>query len=232
MTPKDEIPQDDTVSVSTDLTRRELLTGSAVLAISVVLGGVPTAAGAASPLDKDLREHVKTVVVIYAENRSFNNLFAQFPGLARPMDGIDTKEFVQTDRDGNSVLAKLPKIWDGLLAQPQTIDGNTYNIAADAFGYPGFVAPLLSKPDADQRRQERSVRRLGGLRRTGDGPLRHRQHVAVAAVEGRQRIHLVRQLLHGRLRRLVPQPFHANCRRVALLSQRGQQPGQGGRLGG
>ena len=27
-------------------------------------------------LDKKLREQVKTVVVIYAENRSFNNLFA------------------------------------------------------------------------------------------------------------------------------------------------------------
>ena len=30
-------------------------------------------------LDKALHDQVKTVVVIYAENRSFNNLFADFP---------------------------------------------------------------------------------------------------------------------------------------------------------
>lgn len=115
-----------------DLSRRELLAGAAAVGTAAALGGLGSSAQAAS-LDRDLAHHVKTVVVIYGENRSFNNLFAGFPGLANPLHEADASRFAQTDRDGKTVLAKLPKIWDGLLSQPQTIAGKSYNIAADAF---------------------------------------------------------------------------------------------------
>ena len=59
-----------------------------------------------------LRAKVKTVVVIYAENRSFDNLFGHFPGanglaqaVARP----------QLDRDGRP-LPTLPPTWGGVTA--------------------------------------------------------------------------------------------------------------------
>ena len=66
-----------------------------------------------------LRERVNTIVVIYAENRSFDNLFGRFPG-ARGIgdvlgkDGKPTAAYgVQKDRDG-SVLRELPKTWGGV----------------------------------------------------------------------------------------------------------------------
>ncbi|MDR5813955.1 MULTISPECIES: acid phosphatase [unclassified Caballeronia] len=57
---------------------------------------------------------VKNVVVIYAENRSFDNLYGHFPG-ANGLQNVTTANSQQLDRDG-SVLATLPTIWTGLTA--------------------------------------------------------------------------------------------------------------------
>ncbi|MBN3725004.1 acid phosphatase [Burkholderia sp. Ac-20379] len=57
---------------------------------------------------------VKNIVVIYAENRSFDNLYGAFPG-ANGTANIDANAAVQLDRDGTK-LATLPKIWGGLTA--------------------------------------------------------------------------------------------------------------------
>ena len=51
-------------------------------------------------LDKKLHEQVKTIVVIYAENRSFNNLFANFPGVEKPLSALKPADYQQRDRDG------------------------------------------------------------------------------------------------------------------------------------
>ncbi|MEB0015243.1 alkaline phosphatase family protein, partial [Glaciimonas sp. Cout2] len=72
----------------------------------------PPLTGAA--LDQALRDNVKTVVVIYAENRSFNNLFGNFPGVEKPMADLDPVEYQQRDRDGK-VLEGLPPVWGGVL---------------------------------------------------------------------------------------------------------------------
>ena len=93
------------------------------------------------------------------------------------------------------------------------------------------VSPLLREPDADQRRQERQVRRVGGFGRPRDGPLLAQRRQA-AAVEDRAAIHARRQLLHGRVRRLVPEPPVARLRVHADLSERGQEPGGRLDLGG
>ena len=67
-----------------------------------------------------LQKNVKTIVVIYAENRSFDNLFGKFPGangVATVMgsDGKPKSAYIpQKDRDGVTVLATLPKTWQGV----------------------------------------------------------------------------------------------------------------------
>lgn len=71
---------------------------------------------------------MKNVVVVFAENRSFNNLFANFPGLENPLSAVKPEQTQQRDRDG-SLLAKLPPIWGGILqVGPQTLDGVTYPV--------------------------------------------------------------------------------------------------------
>ena len=68
-----------------------------------------------------LRAEVKNIVVIYAENRAFDNLYGHFPG-ANGLDAVvdrhgnPTKAYhPQLDRDG-SVLATLPQTWGGVTA--------------------------------------------------------------------------------------------------------------------
>lgn len=84
------------------------------------------AAMASGPLDAALRRNVKTVVVIYGENRSFNNLFADFPGLQRPLSALQPGDFAQRDRDG-TLLAQLPPTWGGVVqVGNQSVEGVAY----------------------------------------------------------------------------------------------------------
>ena len=127
----DSIPQP-----SVDSSRRRFLGGAAVLGVGATLsacGNTSEAPGkpVARPLtpqelDKTLHDQVKTVVVIYAENRSFNNLFADFPGVEKPLSALSATDTQQRDRDG-SLLTTLPPTWGGVLqVGPQTVDGVTY----------------------------------------------------------------------------------------------------------
>lgn len=73
-----------------------------------------------SELTRALTQQVRNVVVIYAENRSFDNLYGHFPGangLSTVVDqaGRPTRAYVpQKDRDGMTVLGVLPKTWGGV----------------------------------------------------------------------------------------------------------------------
>jgi len=84
----------------------------------------------AGSLDAKLKAHVKNVVVIYLENRSFNNLFADFPGLVQPLSALPAGAALQKDRDG-SVLPELPKIWGGMVPARQNIGGKDFIIRED-----------------------------------------------------------------------------------------------------
>jgi acid phosphatase len=70
-------------------------------------------------------EQVQTVVVIYAENRGFDNLYGLFPG-ANGIPGVNPSASgsvtAQKDFDG-STLAALPPVWGGVTAagQPVTV---------------------------------------------------------------------------------------------------------------
>lgn len=56
--------------------------------------------------------HIQTVVVIYAENRSFDNLYGTFPG-ANGLTRAPRKSVVQIDRDGKPMRG-LPAVWGGI----------------------------------------------------------------------------------------------------------------------
>ncbi len=134
--------------------RRDLLGG-----LGLGLAGLFTPAGPAEARptakktahgvsDADLKAHIKTVVVIFAENRSFNNLFADFPGLQAPLKDVPPERYSQRDRDG-TVLTTLPKIWGGLIKEPQVVNHQTYQ--ADEADITGLANKpfALTTPDGD-----------------------------------------------------------------------------------
>ncbi len=96
------------------------------LCFTVVLGAcathsVPPPTSGADPATAALRANVGTIVVIYAENRAFDNLYGNFPGARGLSEVIDADGRplpayrAQLDRDG-SVLATLPPTWGGVTA--------------------------------------------------------------------------------------------------------------------
>jgi acid phosphatase len=113
--------------------RRRIFQAAAAVGLSASLPAVAEAAAAGHPrvvkgsLDAKLQAHVKNVVVIFLENRSFNNLFANFPGVAEPLAEMPAAAALQKDRDG-SVLPVLPKVWGGIVPGRQNIGGKDYQI--------------------------------------------------------------------------------------------------------
>ncbi|CAB3767602.1 acid phosphatase [Paraburkholderia solisilvae] len=122
-----------------DPERRRVLTGIAAVGAGLVLAGCQTSAQTSTSttaksaadlrLDAALHDQVKNIVVIYAENRSFANLYGNFPGLQQPLDAVRPEAYVQFDRDGITPLPRLPAIWGGLVPQAQTVDGKRYAIS-------------------------------------------------------------------------------------------------------
>jgi acid phosphatase len=114
--------------------RRRIFEAAAAIGLA---SSLPLIADAAKPakivkgsLDAKLKAHIKTVVVIYLENRSFNNLFANFPGTAYPLSEVTPAQAQQLDRNGVP-LTTLPKIWGGLVPGQQNIGGKDYLIKED-----------------------------------------------------------------------------------------------------
>jgi acid phosphatase len=72
--------------------------------------------------DTQTMSQIQNIVIIYAENRSFDGLFGNFPGAHGLNDVVDangnpkTAYVPQKDRDGTTVLAKLPQTWGGVTA--------------------------------------------------------------------------------------------------------------------
>lgn len=131
--------------------RRQLLKGAALASLSGgLLASTATSTAAGQPakattLDAKLKQHIQNVVIIYLENRSFNNLFANFPGLEKPLSGLNADAYLQKDRDG-SVLPQLPKIWGGMVPRSQNIGGKQYSIGEDKItGLPN--APFTLKDE-------------------------------------------------------------------------------------
>jgi acid phosphatase len=107
---------------------------------------VPMIAGLAPPSSGAGIESIENIVVIYAENRSFDNLYGSFPG-ANGLSAVTPEDYAQRDRDG-SLLKQLPPIWGGLTAkgvEPSVSQAQTEHLANAPFAIDdakGFNLPL------------------------------------------------------------------------------------------
>ncbi|SFL91651.1 acid phosphatase [Rugamonas rubra] len=134
MKDQDRDQQNPTADQPSNPSRRRIFQAASAAGL---VGALPAMADAAparklakGSLDAKLKAHVKNVVVIYLENRSFNNLFANFPGVASPLSAVPAAASAQKDRDG-SVLPTLPKVWGGIVPTPQDIGGKKYVLNED-----------------------------------------------------------------------------------------------------
>ncbi|MGQ5525297.1 acid phosphatase [Chitinimonas sp. PSY-7] len=135
-------PVDTTAETTIDPSRRKLLQGLATVTLGSALPASATPGtvqprttakqkpGHGGNRDKALKESIKTVVVIYLENRSFNNLFGDFPGVASPMSALTAERYRQIDRNGQP-FTTLPKVWGGMVQRRQEIGGQSYLIGEE-----------------------------------------------------------------------------------------------------
>lgn len=130
--------------------RRRLLGGFAIAGATLAMAGCQpfgerssgsSASDDNASIDAQLRQHIQHVVVLYAENRSFNNLFAGFAGLQHPLNALDSPEYPQRDRDGR-LFDTLPPIWGGMVPRAQTVNERDYHIEETA------ITGLANRPFA------------------------------------------------------------------------------------
>ncbi|MEX3691183.1 acid phosphatase [Paraburkholderia sp. BR14263] len=137
--PRNGRPEEPSIPAGPDdPARRRVLGGLAAVGVGLALGGceTPAQSAAGAPrsaadarVDAALRDQVRQIVVIYAENRSFVNLYGNYPGVQTPLANVSAERYAQLDRDGKTPLPQLPKIWGGLVPQAQELDGKRYMIA-------------------------------------------------------------------------------------------------------
>ena len=142
MAPQTSDTSDDTANnTPVDPSRRRLLGGIALAGAALATTGCQIQRDAkksgiigkaddpreAAALDAALRENIDHVVVIYPENRSFNNMFGHFPGLESPLEALKPEQYRQIDRDGKT-LTKLPPIWRGMVPQKQVVEHRTWQV--------------------------------------------------------------------------------------------------------
>ncbi len=106
--------------------REHLLTRSRLIGSMTAVAAACFSSAAYGGDDVDattrFQSRVKNVVVVYAENRSFDNLFGNFPGANGLLDStgkVRTDFESQKDRDGSIVLKTLPPVWGGATAPGQ-----------------------------------------------------------------------------------------------------------------
>src|SRR6476661_4712502 len=76
---------------------------------------------AAAPQKQAALERIDTIVVIYAENHSFDNMYGMFPG-ANGVANASEAQKVQRDHDGKP-LATLPPVYTSGKADPKFPSG-------------------------------------------------------------------------------------------------------------
>ena len=153
----------------TDVTRKILSahTDSGLLALQTAYAKKGSNS-AAQVLDKAAlavdASKIKTVVVIYAENRSFDNLYGLFPG-ANGISNATATNKTQLDRDGKTPLATLPAVW-GANGAPawnfvSGLPNGPFRIDAPPGGVPGQASSVTS-PDLVHRFYNNKMQINGG----------------------------------------------------------------------
>lgn len=123
--------------------------------------GSEPAAPAASTLNK-----IKTIVVIYAENRSFDNLYGLFPGA----NGIGNalthpQNYLQRDRDGATALPHLPPVWNSKSSNwdfVSNLPNRPFQIDAPPGGSPSINGIQQPSPDLIHRFYNHQLQINGG----------------------------------------------------------------------
>ena len=98
-----------------------MILGAMIGACTLPATSIKSRATEGNATTQALRDKVKVIVVIYAENRAFDNLYGNFPGAHGLADVLDAdgrpspRYAPQRDRDG-SVLPSLPPTWGGVTA--------------------------------------------------------------------------------------------------------------------
>ena len=123
--------------------RTTSLAAAFVAAAITVASASSSAATPGKGGDKDDLGSVRNIVVIYAENRSFDNLFGRFPG-ANGLANASRLSTTQLDRDG-SVLPGLPAVWGGT----DGADDTTNHAAPITQGAPPAPQPLTEAETAE-----------------------------------------------------------------------------------
>src|SRR5215470_18009324 len=80
-----------------------------LIGLCLFLSGCMTPPGGTPARDSHGLARIEHIVVIYAENRSFDNLYGLFPG-ANGIANATAATWTQTDRNG-AQLAMLPPVW-------------------------------------------------------------------------------------------------------------------------
>jgi len=116
--------------------RVRMQAGAAVLTLFVMAGcATPDAATRSAGISR-----IDHILVVYAENRSFDNLYGLFPGANGIANAPVTMR--QVDRDG-SELPRLPPVWKGKApdpAFPTDLPNKQLRIDAAPIGLPLSVA--------------------------------------------------------------------------------------------
>jgi acid phosphatase len=139
-----------------------------LMLLTASLGTIAAIAACATPgTTKDKVAAIQNVVVIYAENRSFDNLYGSFPG-ANGLQNVSASQSQQIDRNGKP-FTELPPIWDGLTAKgvtPAITQAQTEHLPNQPFAIDdpnGFNAPLsLSTHDLWHRFYQNQMQIDGG----------------------------------------------------------------------
>ena len=174
------------------------------------------AAPARAALDK-----IENIIVIYLENRSFDNLYGcRANGVTNALASAAT--YQQLDRDGLTVLPKLPPVWaaGGSLTWSFVADlpNRPFRIDAANGNSPAFQC-RSSRPTSSHKLYPKQEQIDGGKNdrfaagigcgRPDDGVLRR---LEAAAMEVGAGVHAGRQFFHGRFWRFLPQSLLADLR--------------------
>jgi acid phosphatase len=112
--------------------------------LSLIVVAVVSGCAAPPSADRAGLSKIDHIVVIYAENRSFDNLYGLFPG-ANGIANATPAQYTQVDRDGKPFMT-LPPVWKGKEADPafpRDLPNKPFRIDASPINLP------LSTPTRD-----------------------------------------------------------------------------------
>ena len=121
-------------------------------------------------------DRIDHIIVIYAENRSFDNLYGLFPG-ANGIANATPAQYTQVDNDGKP-LPHLPPVWKGKDADPafpKDLPNRPFRIDAPPINMPlsvptrDLVHKFYQQQEQIDGGTHRSLRRCFRRRRAGMG---------------------------------------------------------------